>query len=66
MAWYAKFDGVDGATGNRDAPSVHDIAVSKFHESESNVERVVKVLDAGTFSDTLYYRLNTVCVNMGM
>ena len=33
MAWYAKFDGVDGASENRSAPSVSEVVVTKQNDS---------------------------------
>jgi hypothetical protein len=33
MAWYAKFDGVDGASESRGAPSVSEIVVTKQNDS---------------------------------
>ena len=33
MAWYAKFDGVDGASENRGAPSVSEVVATKQNAS---------------------------------
>ena len=40
MAWYAKFDGVDGTSESRSAPSVSEVVVTKQNDSALHLESI--------------------------
>src|SRR5688572_27129883 len=43
MAWYAKFDGVDGSSESRSAPSVSEIVVTKWTDGSDALPFFLKL-----------------------